>query len=70
MKAICALSAWHLCRQGKFDHERSNFLYENCLNHLIQVIGTLSVQSDDSVLVAAVILHVVEEMRGKLARRN
>lgn len=64
MKAICASSAWHLCRKGKYDRERSDFLYENCLKHLIKAMDSPDVGSDDSILIAATIMHNVEELRG------
>ena len=65
MKAICAISAWHLCRQGKFDEDRSNALYQQCLQSLIAITASPGVKSDDSILTAAVIMHVLEELRGR-----
>ncbi|RJE16405.1 hypothetical protein PHISCL_11258, partial [Aspergillus sclerotialis] len=64
MKAVCALSAWHLCRQGKFDEGQSNALYQQCLTDLIALTADPRVDADDSVLAAAVLLHVLEELQG------
>ena len=64
MEAVCALSAWHLCRQGKFDEGQSNALYQQCLTDLITLTSNPQVDADDSILAAAVLLHVLEELQG------
>ncbi|RFU34882.1 hypothetical protein B7463_g1467, partial [Scytalidium lignicola] len=68
LKAVHALSAWHLCRQGKFDRDWSNTLYQECLDYLIKIMDDPSVKSDDSILAAAVLLHVLEELREQSLR--
>jgi hypothetical protein len=64
MSAVCAVSAWHLCRQGKFQQNKSNALYQQCLNDMIALTANPSVNTDDAILTAAVVLHVLEELQG------
>lgn len=47
----------------QFDQDRSNKLYESSLDQLIRAMKEPNVGADDSLLVAAVVMHLTEELR-------
>jgi hypothetical protein len=67
LKAILCVSAWHLSRlEPNIDERLSDQYYHDCLNDLIAALDVDSsvAAQDDALLIASMLLHLLEELRG------
>ncbi|KAF2090272.1 hypothetical protein K490DRAFT_20785, partial [Saccharata proteae CBS 121410] len=65
LNAIFAASARHMSRVGNFDPFVSDRYHQECLKHLIPMLGNTAVIMDENLLAATVILGYLEEIDGQ-----
>jgi hypothetical protein len=61
-KAVFATSARHLSRSGRFDSGSADRYYQDCLDDLIPAVHDHDTITDETLLVAAVVLRLLEEL--------
>ncbi|KAK5129257.1 hypothetical protein LTR08_003722 [Meristemomyces frigidus] len=70
LNAIFALSARHLSRVGEYDPMVSNMYHQECLKHLIPMLGDTTAILDENLLASTIILRHMEEIEVPLSGQS
>lgn len=67
LKAVSALAARHLCCLGSWDSAIAEEYHKQCIGLLIPALGNANAATDDTLLVALVLLRLYEHLNGESA---